>query len=228
LSKCYIHAGFLLGEKQERKGNVAKRANRTWLLYVIGVAALVIIAAVIIIRQLVAGQVLLAYWAIRTFALLGYLCVFAAAVSAIYMRELFRFFGRPFVKVHHAVTIAGLVLLALHGLIAASSVGFQVLIPNLSSWRLFFTWGGPIALYLIGIASLTALWRTSGLRQQWRYLHWLNYLAFFLASVHAILLGSEFRSTAMRAIPILLALALVASFVLKRRQRAKLQARRRR
>ena len=92
--------------------------------------------------------------------------------------------------------------------------------------RLFFTWGGPIALYLIGIASLAALWR-SALRQQWRYLHWLNYLAFFLATTHAILLGSEFQSAAMRAIPILLALALAAAFVLKRRQQARLRARRR-
>ena len=74
---------------------------------------------------------------------------------------------------------------------------------------------------MIGIASLAALFRTSSLRKQWRYVHWLNYLAFLLATTHAILLGSEFRSTAMKVIPILLALALVAAFVLKRLQRGK-------
>jgi DMSO/TMAO reductase YedYZ heme-binding membrane subunit len=194
---------------------------------VIGAAALVVIGGSIAARLLVAGQMALTSWAIRTFALLGYLCVFAAAVSALYMRELFRFFGRPFVKVHHAVTVSGLILLALHGLIVAINLGPNVLVPKFGSLRLFFTWGGPIALYLIGLASLAALFRTSSLRKQWRYLHWLNYLAFLLATTHAILLGSEFRSTAMRAIPIVLALALVAAFVLKRRQRGKLGSKKR-
>ena len=201
---------------------MAKRANRTWLLYVIGAAALVLIGGAIAARLLVAGQMILTSWAVRTYALLGYLCVFVAAVSALYMRELYRFFGRPFPKVHHTVTVTGLVLLALHGLIVAINFGPNVLVPKFGSLRLFFTWGGPIALYLIGIASLVALFRSSSLRKQWRYLHWLNYLAFFLATTHAILLGSEFRSAAMKAIPIVLALALVAAFVLKRRQRGEL------
>jgi len=194
---------------------------------VIGVVALVLIGGAIAVRQLVTGQLVLNSWVVRTCALLGYLCVFVAAVSAIYMRELFGFFGRPFVKVHHAVTVTGLILLGLHGLMGVVNFGLNVLIPKLSSVRLFFTWGGPIALYLIGAASLTALWRTSSLREQWRYLHWLNYLAFFLATTHAILLGSEFRSVAMKAIPIVLSLALVAAFVVKRRQRAKLGSRKR-
>jgi sulfoxide reductase heme-binding subunit YedZ len=208
---------------------MAKRANRTWLLYVIGAAALILIGGAIIVRQLVAGQVAPTSWALRTLALLGYLCVFVAAVSAPYLRELVRFFGRPFVKTHHAVTVTGLIVLGLHGTIGVITFGLNVLVPNLSSLRLFFTWGGPIALYLIGIASLAALalFRTGSLKKQWRYLHWLNYLAFFMATTHAILLGSEFRSTAMQIIPILLALVLVAAFVLKRRQQAKLQARRR-
>jgi len=206
---------------------MAKRAKRTWLLYVIGIVALVLIGGAIAARQLIAGQVIWISWAIRTCALLGYLCVFVASGSALYLRELVRLFGRPFVKTHHVVTVAGLVLLGLHGLMVSINLSFSVLIPNVDSWLLFFTWGGPVAFYLIGIASLVALLRTSSLRKQWRYLHWLNYLAFFLATIHAILLGSEFRSTAMKVIPALLALALVAAFVLKRLQRAKLRAKRR-
>ena len=206
---------------------MAKRAKRTWLLYTIGIAALVLVGGAIVARQLIAGQVIWISWAYRTCALLGYLCVFVASGSALYLRELVRLFGRPFIKTHHVVTVTGLILLALHGLMVSISLGFGVLIPKVSSWLLFFTWGGPVALYLIGIASLVALLRTSSLRKQWRYLHWLNYLAFFLATTHAILLGSEFRSAAMKAIPIVLALALVAAFVLKRRQRAKLGSRKR-
>ena len=206
---------------------MAKRVNRTWLLYVIGVAALVVIGGAVAARQASVGQVQLVGWTVRTCALLGYLCVFVAAVSALYMRDLVRLFGQSFVKTHHAVTVTGLSLLALHGLIVVLNFGANVLVPNLGSWRLFFTWGGPIALYLIGIASLTALYRTKSLREQWRYLHWLNYLAFLLATTHAILLGSEFQSTAMKVVPILLALALVAAFVFKRLQRGKMRSKRR-
>jgi sulfoxide reductase heme-binding subunit YedZ len=206
---------------------VTKRAKRTWLLYAIGIAALVLIGGGIAARQLVQGGFLPLSLALRTCALLGYLCVFVAAVSAIYMRDLVKLFGRPYVKTHHIVTVTGLIVLALHGLIGMIQFGPGVLLPNLGSWKLFFTWGGPIALYLIGIASLVALFRTSSLKKQWRYVHWLNYLAFLLATTHAVLLGTEFRSTAMRVIPILLALLLVAAFVLKRLQRSKMQSRRR-
>jgi hypothetical protein len=48
-----------------------------------------------------------------------------------------------------------------------------------------------------------------------------------LATVHAILLGTEFQSTAMKVVPILLAAALVVAFVLKRLQRGKMRSRRR-
>jgi hypothetical protein len=196
-------------------------------LYVIGVAALAVIGAAIAARPAPTGEKLLVSWAIRTCALLGYLCVFVAAVSALYMRDLVRLFGRSFVKTHHAVTVTGLVLLALHGLIVVLTWGPRVLVPKFSTWKLFLTWGGPIALYLIGIASLAALFRTSSLRKQWRYVHWLNYLAFLFATTHAIWLGSEFRSSpAMQVIPILFAAALVAAFVLKRLQRGKVRKRR--
>lgn len=193
---------------------MTKRASRTWLLIVIGVAALVVVGGAIALRP----NVVALTWVIRTFALLGYLCVFVAALSSIYMREMVGWFGQSYVKTHHAVTVTGLVLLVLHPLAVALSFGnLGVFVPNFSSWRAFFTWGGTVAWYLIGIASLVALFRTR-LRNQWRYLHWLNYLAFLLASVHAILLGSEFQSTAMKVIPIVLALALVAVFVQKRLQ----------
>jgi DMSO/TMAO reductase YedYZ heme-binding membrane subunit len=196
-------------------------------LIVVGVAALALLGGIVALRQLAEDRVFLSFWAIRTFALVGYLCVFVAAVSALYMRELVKLFGRPFVKTHHTVTITGLVLLALHGLIGALSLGANVLVPKFGSLRLFFTWGGPVALYLIGIASLAALFRRSSLKKQWRYVHWLNYIAFLLATTHAIFLGSEFRAPAMKVVPIVLALALVAAFVLKRLQRSKMRSRRR-
>jgi DMSO/TMAO reductase YedYZ heme-binding membrane subunit len=197
---------------------MAKRVRRTWLLVVIGIAAAILVGGLIALGSTVTPLA----WFIRTCAVLGYLCVFVAALSSIYMRELVRWFGRPFVKTHHVVTVTGLILLALHPLAVAWNFGsLGVFVPQFGSWIAFLRWGGPVAWYLIGIASLVALFRTR-LRDQWRYLHWLNYLAFLLASVHAILLGSDFQSTAMRVIPIALSLALVAVFVQKRLQRSRI------
>ena len=201
---------------------MAKRARRTWLLVVIGIAALIVVGALIALRPNVTPLT----WAIRTFAVLGYLCVFAAALSSIYMRELVRWFGRPFVKTHHVVTVTGLVLITLHPLGVALNFGtLGVFAQWYSSWLDVLRWGGRGAWYLIGIASLVALFRTR-LRNQWRPIHWLNYLAFFLASAHAVLVGSDFRSTAMKVIPIVLALVLVAVFVQKRLQRSRIGKRR--
>jgi DMSO/TMAO reductase YedYZ heme-binding membrane subunit len=186
---------------------------------VIGLAALTVVGGLIALRP----NIPLLTWALRTCAVLGYLCVFVAALSSIYMRELVGWFGRPFVKTHHVVTVTGLVLLVLHPLAAAWTFGsLNVFVPQFGSWRLFLTWGGPVAWYLIGIASLVALFRTKKLRNQWRYIHWLNYLAFFFASAHAFLLGGDFQVPAMKVIPVVLALALVAVFVQKRVQRSRI------
>ena len=201
---------------------MAKRARRTWLLVVIGIAALIVVGGLIALRPNVTPLT----WAIRTFAVLGYLCVFVAALSSIYMRELVRWFGRPFVKTHHVVTVTGLVLITLHPLGVAYNFGtLGVFAQWYNSWLDVLRWGGRGAWYLIGIASLAALFRTR-LRDQWRILHWLNYLAFFLASAHAVLIGSDFQSTAMKVIPIVLALVLVAVFVQKRLQRSRTGKRR--
>ena len=201
---------------------MAKRVRRTWLLVVIGTAALILVGGLIALGPTATPLA----WFIRTCAVLGYLCVFVAALSSIYMRELVRWFGRSFVKTHHIVTVTGLVLITLHPLAVAWNFGSpSVLAPQGGSWTDFFRWGGRWAWYLIGIASLVALFRNR-LRNQWRYVHWLNYLAFFLASAHAILLGSDFQSTAMKVIPILLSLALVAVFVQKRLQRSRIGKRR--
>jgi hypothetical protein len=204
---------------RRKEMEMAKRARRTWLLVVIGIGALVVVGGLIALRPNVRPLT----WAIRTFAVLGYLCVFLAALSSIYMRELVRWFGRSFVKTHHVVTVTGLILITLHPLGVASNFGsLSVFVQmNYRSWMDVLRWGGRGAWYLIGIASLVALFRAK-LRNQWRYVHWLNYLAFFLASAHAVLLGSDFQSPAMKAIPIVLSLALIAVFVQKRLQRSRI------
>jgi hypothetical protein len=108
----------------------------------------------------------------------------------------------------------------------------KVLVPNLSSWQNFLTWGGSVAVYLIGVAALAALLRTR-YKQKWRFVHMLNYIAFLLATVHATRLGSHFTGSdagavVLRVIAILMALVVVGTFVQKQLQRRRLRARRKR
>lgn len=97
-----------------------------------------------------------------------------------------RIFGRPFVQVHHILSVTGLVLVTLHPLAVAWDYGnLGVFVPVSDSWTDFIRWGGRPAWYLFVVASLVAVLRTS-FRQKWRVIHTLNYLAFFLATVHTI------------------------------------------
>jgi sulfoxide reductase heme-binding subunit YedZ len=202
---------------------MAKRVRRTWLFVLVGLVALVLIGGLVALRS----RITLLYWAIRTFALLGYLSVFLAIVASAYMRQLVRIFGRPFVQTHHILSVTGLVLIVLHPVGVAWDYGTPgVFVPVLDSWVGFLRWGGRVAWYLIGIASLAAVLRAS-LRQQWRAIHMLNYLAFFLATSHAIMLGTDFRPFALKALPLAMALVVVGVFVQKQLQRRRLRAKKR-
>jgi DMSO/TMAO reductase YedYZ heme-binding membrane subunit len=164
-------------------------------------------------------------WVIRAAAMLGYLAVFLTAVTSAYMRELFQLLGRPFIKVHHVYSVAGLVLITLHPLAAAlRSSSLLVFLPDFSSFYQFFSLGGRPAWYLIVAASLAALYRAA-IGQRWRLIHYLNYVAFFLATVHAILIGTDFVSPVMKGIAILMALVVIWVLVRKRVQRRKVQRR---
>jgi len=186
-----------------------------------GLAAVVLVATSIVLQPF--GTPL--DWVVRGAAMLGYLAVFLTAITSAYMRELFQLLGRPFIKVHHVYSVAGLVLITLHPLAAAlRSSSLLVFLPDFSSFYQFFSLGGRPAWYLIGAASLAALYRAA-VGQRWRLIHYLNYVAFFLATVHAILIGTDFVSLAMKGVPVLMALAVVWVLVRKRIQRRKVQRR---
>jgi len=187
--------------------------NRNWYLVLIGIAALLLV--VLILAMTPAASPL--DYVLRGAALLGYFAVFLAIISSVYVRELTRFFGRSFIKTHHIVAVSGLILITIHPLTAAlQASSLSVFVPDFSSFRAFLTTGGRPAWYLIGIAVLAALLRATW-RKSWRQIHWLNYIAFWLATAHANLFGTDFfASPVLRVVSILMALAAVAVLVLKR------------
>lgn len=190
----------------------SKRARNTHYLVLGGLVLLVLVALIAAIQPPPTPI----DWVIRGTALLGYLAIFLSILSSVYMVPLVRFFGRPFVKVHHVVSIVGLVAMMVHPLALAWNLRtLSVFVPNFSSLTRFLTLAGRVVWPLIGIAALAA-WLRQPIGKSWRAIHYLNYLAFWLATAHAILIGTSFQSLVMRAIAVVLALVTVAVLIQKR------------
>jgi hypothetical protein len=187
------------------------KARNTGYLVLVGCVALALVSGLVSLQPY--GTPL--NWFTRGAALLGYLAIFLSIISSNYMRQLVRFFGRPFVRVHHILSVTGLILITLHPLgVAWSSASLRVFLPRFGSWLAFLQWGGPPAWYLIHIGSLAAVRRRS--IRNWRTVHLLNYVAFLLGTIHAILIGTDFQSTVAKAVAVALAVVIVAIFIQKR------------
>jgi len=194
-----------------------RRPRNTGYFALAGLVALVIVSGLISLQPY--GSPIT--WITRGAALLGYLAIFLAIVSSAYLRQLVRFFGRPFVQVHHILSVTGLILITLHPLsVAWSSMSLRVLLPRFDSWRVFIQLGGRPAWYLIAAAALAAALR-SVIGQRWRAIHLLNYAAFLLGTVHAILIGTDFQQPVIKAVAIIMAIVVVATLIQKRLQRGR-------
>jgi len=190
----------------------SRRAKNTQYLVLGGIVLLALVAGIVATQPRPSTL----YWLIRGAALLGYLTLFLSILSSAYMVPLVRFFGRPFVKVHHVASITGLVAMMVHPLtLAWNSRTLSVFVPNFSSIRVFLTLAGRVVWPLAGIAALAA-WLRKPIGKNWRVIHYLNYLAFWLVTAHAILIGTNFQPLVMRVIAVVLALATVAVLVKKR------------
>jgi sulfoxide reductase heme-binding subunit YedZ len=190
------------------------KSSKTWYLILVGVVALILVSGLISLRP--HGTPL--NWLIRGAALMGYLAIFLSVLSSAYMRQLIRLFGRPFIKVHHILSVTGLVLVTLHPLgVAINAGGLSVFLPRFDSWVVFLELGGRPAWYLIAAASLAAALRKT-IGRNWRTVHFLNYLAFLLVTVHGIMIGTDFQYTIVKAVSVALALVTVAIFIQKRRR----------
>jgi sulfoxide reductase heme-binding subunit YedZ len=192
------------------------RPNRMLYLALVGVAALIVAAILLWLNPPYSAGNALA----RGAALLGYFAIWLAILSSYYLRELTRFFGQPFIKVHHALSIAGLAWITIHPLAVAWDYGtLRVLAPDFSSWSTFWRLAGRPAWYLL-ILGASAAWLRKAIGQNWRALHAVMYVAFILGTVHGILLSAP-RYPLLRVLWAVMALAVVVVFALKRAQAAR-------
>lgn len=189
-----------------------KRADRTWYLALVGLLFLALVVGLMAMRP----QGFPLGWLIRATALLGYLFIFVSIVSSAYMRQIYRVLGRPFINIHHILSVSGLVLVTLHPLaVALNSMSLRVFLPKFDSWRVFLLLGGRPAWYLLIAAALAALLRKA-IGKNWLVVHFLNYVAFWLATVHAIMIGTDFWAGVVKGVAVVLALVVVAISIQKR------------
>lgn len=193
---------------------MAQRAGKG-SLRLLAIPGLIMVVLIVILLVLVPYGTF-ADQLVRTLALAAYLTAFASIIMTNYVREMYQYFGKPFMTIHHIASITALVLMIAHPLVVVFRDAWPgVLLPQTGSLRVFFMYAGAPALYLFVIGVVAVLLRRLALRS-WRYVHWLTYIAFVLATVHAILLGSNFVFLPVKIVAGLMAAASVLVFVLRR------------
>ncbi|MFO7796757.1 MAG: ferric reductase-like transmembrane domain-containing protein [Promethearchaeia archaeon] len=132
---------------------------------------------------------------IRLAVLYGFTSLFLTSIITPFMKEVYQMFGTSFIKIHHLFSILGLVLITIHPIAFAISIGDPTaFIPIFYPWNTFWALAGRPALYLIYIAVIAVLIRKHLNPKLWRILHGLNYVAFYFAYIHGAVIGDDFES----------------------------------
>lgn len=161
------------------------------------------------------------YFFIRLGALFGFTAIFIATTMSPFMVQLYKIFGKPFIKQHHIYSIFGLIMITLHPVaFAISEMNIFVFIPVFYPWIRFLELGGRLALILIYIAVLAAIIRKK-VQKYWRFFHILNYIALLLIYIHGLLIGTDFRNIGILIIFTIMLIISFGSFGLKRYQNYK-------
>jgi predicted ferric reductase len=154
----------------------------------------------------------------RITGLVGIISLFVAIILSSLVKQSKQIFGVTYLKVHHFFSITGLVLITLHPIIMAIDFGTsKIFVPNFSSWNAFLTNGGRFAIYLIYIATLSAILRRN-IAKYWRYFHGLLYPAFLLGAIHGMLQGSDLRSISLYTLFVIMIALVIVNFICKRYQ----------
>lgn len=180
--------------------------------YLAILAATVIITAIVLSLARTPGL----YGVARGAALVGYQFVFLAVLSSAFTRPLVRAYRKPFIRLHHWVSITGLALLVLHPILLVIVLKSTAVLTAAYTSGEFFRYAGSPALIAFFLAAIAAVLRTR-MNTVWRYIHWLNYVALLLGTAHAVLLGTSVALLPwLRWVLVLLAACGVAVYISRR------------
>jgi len=135
----------------------------------------------------------------------------------------------PFFKYHHGISVASLVLVLLHFIAGfldnykwGQTLTFtQYLGFSFSDKWVAFLSLGVLAFYmlvLVGLTSATTARRSLSVRS-WRLIHYTSYVAFFIAYVHAVNLGTDVKTSSLSSVlhpAIVFSLILVVALLITR------------
>lgn len=192
---------------------MAKLKPRNTYLFGVALAAFLVLAIVILLATRLPEKPLAP---MRILAFMAYTIAYVSILGVLFSKELVQFFGRMFIKIHHVITVAALGMMVLHPVfILVGGYSLNYLLPDFTTPYNAFARNGPIALLLFAIASVAAVLRAT-MKHSWRPVHWLVYLAFVVASVHAALLGMNLQSLVSRLIVGLLVISIIIVYIVKR------------
>ncbi|MHB1347249.1 MAG: hypothetical protein ACYCXK_07145 [Candidatus Humimicrobiaceae bacterium] len=155
-------------------------------------------------------------------ALWGYIFLAAACIITPFLKEVLKYMGKPFIKIHHIFAFTGLSLITLHPiLVSARDMTLKVFVLDFTTWISFWTLAGRPALYVIWIAFLVILFRRK--IKPWRIIHAFMFLSLLMGFIHAILSGTDFKNMGIIIIYSILFILVITAFVLKRMQLIKVR-----
>lgn len=192
--------------------NSGKGASNKHFYLIYGVILILIVIISLIVLQNPGDPIVM----VRRFAgTFGYLTIFLAIVSSEYIVKMRKISGLPFIKAHHNLARTGILLILIHPLtFILQGRSIQIFSPISFPVNPFIGFAGRPALYLFLLAAGIALYRRK--YRNWLTIHYLNYLAFLLVTVHALMLGDDFELNIMRMLAIVMAVTVAGIFIHKR------------
>ncbi len=130
---------------------------------------------------------------VRRFAgTFGYLTIFLAIVTSEYIFKMRKISGLPFINAHHNLARTGILLILIYPLtFIIQGRGIQIFFTNFFPCK-------PFHRFCRSSDSLSVspcCWHCiiQGKYRNWLKIHYLNYLAFLLVTLHALMLGDDFE-----------------------------------
>ncbi|MBD3215328.1 MAG: hypothetical protein GF311_22155 [Candidatus Lokiarchaeota archaeon] len=131
---------------------------------------------------------------IRLGVLIGYTSMFVAALIIPFMKEVTKMFGTSFLKIHHILSLIGIILITAHPIaMAINWETLSVFLPEFSDWFTFWQNSGRIAFYIIYFAAIIGLVRKYITPKIWRFLHAFIYIALVFGYFHGLFSGTDFQ-----------------------------------